>query len=234
LPVTYVAPNNLFDAAGLEALHRAFPSVKVVAGTAFAPFAEGGGREFGPEPWNENFFAFPRWTDGYALNSETRLTFLSEVGMFGLWSHFVHPDDVINTPTNYPHDIPEDTRNPKELPWRGEKTGKNGMYYGLIKLLDYVSENYPWLRHMTTKEAYYEFQDYLPTQVTYDFSNPKELVVSYKGKPGYFCVRLNDGRKVDLTALHNAQVVHVYEGDGYNLYILRAIGEEVRVGLVAP
>lgn len=233
LPFTYIAPNNLFDAAGLEALHRAFPSIKVVSGVDFGPFEEGSDREFGPEPWNEALFSFPRWTDGYALDDRTQMIVASEMGMFGLWTHFVHPDDVINTPTNYPNDDPKHIRNPKELPWRGEKTGKNGMYYGLVNMLEYVKGTYPWLRYMTTKDAYYELQGYLDTAVTYDLSNPKELTISYKGSPAYFWVRLNDGRKVDLSALTNAQVVHIYEGRGYNLYLMRAIGEEVRVGLIA-
>jgi hypothetical protein len=241
MPVSYIPPNNLYDAAGMEALHQAFPSVEVVAGVDFAPFEGGGNREFGPEPWNEEIFAFPRWSDGYGwldghtLNNDTLLTLASGIGMFGLWTHFVHPDDVINTPTNYPDDDPLYIRNPQEIPWRGEQTGKNGMYYGFIKLFEYVEERYPWLRYMTKQEAYYEFQDYLPTEVSYDFSNPAEISISYsKGKPGYLWVRLNDGRKVDLMGLDNAQIVHIYEGDGYNVYVLRAIGEEVRIGLLAP
>ncbi len=233
LPFSYIAPNNLFDAAGLEALHQTFPSIKVIGGMAFGSFNEGANREFGPEPWNDAFFSIPRWTDGYAASGETKMQFLSEVGNFGVWTHFVHPDDVINTPTNYPYDNPADTRNPYELPWRGDHTGqKNGMYYGLDALLSYVEEHYPWLRYMTTEEAYWELQDYLPTKATYDFSQPDEITVRFEGHPLHFQVRVNDGRRVDLANLVNAQLVHCYEGDGYNLYILKGMGEEVHLKLL--
>ncbi len=235
LPFSYIAPNNLYDAAGLEALHEAFPSIKVIGGMAFGDFNEGGDREFGPEPWNEAFYAIPRWTDGYAADGATKIVLLSEMGTFGVWTHFIHPDDVINTPTNYPYDDPAETRNPHELPWRGDHSGeKNGMYYGLEALLSFVEEHYPWLRYMTTEEAYWELQDYMPTKATYDFSQPDEITVRFEGHPLHFQVRVNDGRRVDLANLVNAQLVHCYEGEGYNLYILKGMSEEARLRLLPP
>jgi hypothetical protein len=221
---------------GFEALHRAFPSIRVFKGVGIgAPFDEGGDRELAPEPWDDHFFAMARWTDGYVMHDEIRFQLLSQLGNLGLWTHFVHPDDVLNNSTNYPGSPKEDLRNPNDMWWRGDHTGeKKGMYYTLDKMLAYVEKNFPWLRYMTTREAYPKLLDYYATDVTYDFTDPEEVKVTFDGKPGYFYLRFNDGRRVDMAKLKNAQIIHVYEGDDHVIYVICATGEEVRLGTFTP
>ncbi|HDN80354.1 MAG TPA: DUF2194 domain-containing protein [Chloroflexi bacterium] len=232
LPFSYVPPHNIYDAAGMEALAEAFPSIKVVSGMAIGKFEEGSNREFGPEPWHEGFFDIPRWTWGEVLDSENKFRFLSEIGTFGIWTHFIHPDDVYHTPQNYPE--AEKWRNPHSLPWRGDHTGeKNGLYYGLVKWFEFVRKYYPWLRYMTTKEAYYELRKYLDIEASYTLK-PDEVIAKFSDYPIYFQVRINDGRTLDLNKMSNCQLVDIYEGEGYTIYTLRAVGREVRLKLILP
>jgi len=232
LPFTYVPPHNIYDKAGMEALARAFPSIKVVAGMAIGDFKEGSAREFGPEPWNDNLFDIPRWTWGHELDGENRFRLLSEMGTFGIWTHFIHPDDVFHTPQNYPH--ADEWRNPNSLPWRGDHTGKkDGLYYRFVDLLDYVRKHYPWLRYMTTREAYRELRRYLAIEATYSLK-PREIIATFSDYPVYFQVRINDGRILDLNGMANCQLVDIYEGKGYTIYTLRAVGKEARLKLMVP
>jgi len=232
LPFAYVPPHNIYDAAGMEALARAFPSIKAICGMAIGDFEEGAEREFGPEPWHEGFFDIPRWTWGHELDSENKFRLLSEMGTFGVWTHFIHPDDVFHTPQNYPD--ADEWRNPLSLPWRGDRTGeKNGLYYRFVEWLDFVRKHYPWLRYMTTREVYHELQRYLALEANYSL-RPREVVATFSDYPVYFQVRINDGRLLDLTRMANCQLVDIYEGDGYTIYTLRAVGRQTRLGLIIP
>jgi hypothetical protein len=214
LPVTYVPPGGIYDEAGLDALHKAWPSVKVVGSHAFGAFEEGGGREFGPEPWNEAIFTVPRWTGGYASGSYTRLLALSELNTFGAWTHYVSPDDVSDSTGN--------------TPWR------DGMYDQLDELLDWSEEHHPWLRWMTTADAYPELLNYFDTDATYTFEKAYQVTITFSGHPTYALLRLNDGRKLDMSSVINAQIVSYYKGEGYYQYVLRATDREVRLGLLIP
>ena len=232
LPFTYVPPHNIYDAAGMEALAKAFPSIKVVAGAAIGDFEEGADREFGPEPWHEGFFDIPRWTWGQVLDGENRFRLLSEMGIFGVWTHFIHPDDVFHIPRNYPD--ADEWRNPHSLPWRGDHTGeKNGLYYRFVEWFEFVRKHYPWLRYMTAKEAYHELQKYLAIEASYALK-PREVMATFSDYPVYFQVRINDGRVLDLNGMANCQLVDIYEGTGYTIYTLRAVGKEARLKLMLP
>ena len=214
LPVTCVPPDGLYDESGLAVLAAALPSVEVVGSHAFGAFAKGGEREFGPEPWDENLFTIPRWTSGYANQSYTRLLALSELNTFGAWTHYVRLDDVFDSDA--------------DTPWRG------GMYDQLDELLGWSEEHYPWLRHLTTAEAYPELLNYFDTGATYTFEKAYRVTITFSNHPTYLLLRLNDGRRLDMNSVVNAQIVSYYEGEGYYQYVLRGLAQEVRLGLLIP
>ncbi|MFQ5854652.1 MAG: DUF2194 domain-containing protein [Anaerolineae bacterium] len=229
--ITYVPPNNIYDAAGARALTQGFPSLQILAGIYTGHFEKGGNREFGPEPWNPKLFDIPRVTFGYNLTPRYRFAMVSELGMMGIWTTFIHPDDVVHTPENYP-DSPYH-RNPNYWPWRGDDTGeKNGFYYRFLRWLDFAQTYYPWLRYTRTDESYYILRLHLQNQVEVDLKAHE--VVLHSTVPTYFQVRINDGRRIFLNALQGAQFVHVYHGEGYTLYTLRGIKDEVRLKLLMP
>ncbi|MEA3342111.1 MAG: DUF2194 domain-containing protein, partial [Chloroflexota bacterium] len=162
---------------------------------------------FGSEPWNEELFALPRWTSGYAGDPYTRLLALSELNTFGVWSHSVRADDLSS--------------------W-DEKHGQ------LDGLLNWNEKHHPWLRWLTTADAYPELLNYFATDATYTFDKAYRVTVTFTGQPTYLLLRLNDGRKLDMNSLVNVQIVSYYEGQGYYQYVLRATDLEVRLGLLIP
>jgi len=230
-PITYVPPNNIYDEAGARALTQGFPSLKILAGIYTGRFETGGDREFGPEPWNPQLFDIPRVTFGYNMTPKYRFAMLSELGMMGIWTTFIHPDDVVHTPANYPH-APYH-RNPNYWPWRGDHTGeKNGFYYRFLRWLDFVRAYYPWLRFTRTDESLDILRLHLNNRVTVEMK-PYRLTIHIT--PGtYFQVRINDARRVFLNDLEGAQFVHVYYGEGYTLYTFRAVKAVVVLKLLLP
>lgn len=230
---TYVPPNNLYDIEGLQALRTVFPSIRAIAGQNSGTFEEGGDRQFGPDPLDPYFYDLPRWTDGYVWDDTIRWQLISEVGMFGVWTHFIHPDDVINIPLYYPYD-PE-LRNPGGFPWRGDAFGRDdGMYYQFDKALDFAAEHYPWLRYMTTYESYLEMQRYDASRVAFHFLAPDEMAVTFVGEPTHFLLRFNDGRRLDLNNIVGARFVGMQAGDGYLLYVLEGVSDTARLKLLFP
>ncbi len=230
LPFSYVAPNNLYDAAGLTALHQAFPSIKVVSSVFTGIFEEGRHQGFGPEPWNENLFSVPRWTHGYFGEPYTRMVAMSELNMMGAWTHFVHPDDIFNTKENYPTET--DLRNPYNALWQGDPSDlDDGMFDQLDRLLNWSQEHYPWLRWMTTKDSYTEFVNYFDTDASYTFGND-EIAIRFSKHPTYLLIRLNDGRRLDLRRLTNAQIISIQTDAGYTQYVMKGMDREVLLGLL--
>ena len=214
-PMSCTPSGGGYDEEGLAALQAALPSVEAIGSDAFGAFEQGGEREFGPEPWNEALFAVPRWTGGYAGDSYTRLLALSELNTFGAWTHHVSLDDALAG---------------GEAPWQGE----SGRYAQLDALLSWSAEHYPWLRWLTTADAYAELQEYLDTDAAYTFDEAYQATIKFSGRPTYVLLRLNDGRKLDMNSIANAQIVSYYEGAGYYQYVLKALDREVRLGLLIP
>ena len=210
LPATCALPTGGYDKASLAALRAALPSVRVVSGDAFGAFEEGGDREFGPEPWNEELFAAPRWTGGYAGDSYTRLLALSELNTFGVWTHSVRADDAFGGDS-----------------W-------DEMRAQLDELLSWNEEYHPWLRWLTTSDAYPELASYFETDATYTFDKAYRVTIEFSNQPTYLLLRLNDGRRLDMNSLVNVQVISYYEGQGYYQYVLRAMDKKAQMGLLIP
>lgn len=152
-PKIYVPPMNVNDREGFNAVMNVFPEIGIYASLYTGYFDEGCDREFGIEPWNERIVSIPRVTSGYNLSDYDKITALSVIESFGVWTHFLHPDDVFSTTINYPLADPEWIRNPDSLPWKGEKTGKNGLFYKFESNVDNIKSLYPWLSFKTALEA---------------------------------------------------------------------------------
>ncbi len=232
-PRTYVPPNNMYDMNGVTALHTVFPSIRAIAGINTGSFEEGGDREFGPEPLNPTFYELPRWTDGYRFDDSLRWGISSEVGMFGVWTHFIHPDDVINIPLYYPFDPL--LRNPDSLPWRGDSMGRHdGLYYQLDSILNFVTENYPWLHFVTTYESFLEMERYDASRASFHVLASDQMAVTFTGSPTPFQIRLNDGRRIDLNSVSGARFVALREGDGYVIYVFEGTADTAQMRLLFP
>lgn len=214
-PHTYMPPIYAYSKEGLDAVRQVYPDMVAVKGYAFGEYESGGMREFGPEPWNGGLYAIPCWSEGYSLDGMEKLKALSELWSAGAWTHCI---DAGVTPGD----------------WKSNGSSHDGLYYDLEAAFSFMEDNYPWLRFTGSEEARKSLELYDLTRATFTFDRPYQFKAEFKGGPAYIAIRINDGRKVALTTFNNFQVIHFYEGHNYNLYILRATGEESTVGLVMP
>ncbi len=153
-PVTYVPPSNHIDPNGVNYLHEGMPSIKYMCSLYIGDPEEGGGREFDFDPYNKNLFDYPRISSGFYMNTSNKYAHESMYLYTGIWTHFVHPDDIyqIDRPGNISKGEDE-LRNGRNLGWRKTK----GKDYGLLSELDeYFNEiaiTYPQIRYVTGGEG---------------------------------------------------------------------------------
>lgn len=84
----------------------------------------------------------PRITSGYFYDQETNWDILNAASSIGVFSHFVHPDDIL-----------DENRN-NHMNW-------DVMYKSYSDMLKETNERYPWIRSMTASKAANVLDNYL-------------------------------------------------------------------------
>ncbi|PKH49336.1 hypothetical protein CXF68_00930 [Tenacibaculum sp. Bg11-29] len=146
LPTSYIPPSNYIDKFGIASLNRHLSSIKYMCSLYTGEFIKGGGREYDPEPYSRNLFDFPRVTSGFYLNNSKKYLKESVYLFTGIWSHFVHPDDIYQIPSedNAKTRGKFSYRNSLNLNWKEKnKKGIEGMYQQFDNLIKTHKKNYP-------------------------------------------------------------------------------------------
>ncbi|MFW5862207.1 MAG: DUF2194 domain-containing protein, partial [Spirochaetota bacterium] len=187
LPVSYVAPHNIIDDAGLRAIGNVFPEIRVVA-TLYTSREGERTQEFTWTPDNR-FFQIPRITSGYYLQNYNRYAMYDALHNMGIVSHFIHPDDVF-----------DESRSKEFSGWQWLKKQ-------FIAEFDMLKKNIPWLRWMTVKDAYREMEFYTTTDIQVEHGDQSIKIFSSDGSENdlYFRVSLPAGKKV--TRIKNCNIV---------------------------
>ncbi|WP_298502968.1 DUF2194 domain-containing protein [uncultured Maribacter sp.] len=154
LPVSYVPPSNYIDSVGLAKLHQGMPSIKYMQSIYLGTLEEGGNREFGPDPYNDKFFDFPRISSGYFLEATNIWAIESMYLYTGVWTHFIHPDDVYQIPdkSNALTSGHFSYRNKHKLNWYS-KNGKKGMYDTFHDHISEYKRDHPFSRFLNATKA---------------------------------------------------------------------------------
>lgn len=99
-PLTYVPPSNVLSPVGREALKQAWPELAVIA-SLYAEDSQGIAyvQEFEVAP--DGIAEMPRVTTGYGENAYFRWVEANVITLHGLYSHFIHPDDVLDPERNH-------------------------------------------------------------------------------------------------------------------------------------
>ncbi len=137
---SYVPPSNYLSGEGKQALMRTVPSLFVFSGV-YLP--EEGIRAFVQEFREEEdgSISVPRVTSGFSMDNYTQLVAAGELALHGVFSHFVHPDDVLD-------------------PERGALLGWETMSEAFEAHLQDIMKAFPALRWCTATEAAAAVQRY--------------------------------------------------------------------------
>ena len=136
---TYVPPSNVLSEEGKKAIKEAIPSITNIA-SLYIPDGENVSyiQEF--ESTNE-FNEIPRFTSNYLYKDETKWTIANASTLFGVFSHFIHPDDIL------------DEKRSELKSWKQLSKEFNQM-------LQDVKEKYPWMESQTASESAMNMKNY--------------------------------------------------------------------------
>lgn len=219
LPTAWVPPNNSFDERTVQLIKQCFPEISIVCSLhSTGAFENGCDREFGDEPWCSELLNIPRQTNGYILTEAQRALLLSQVLGMGVWTHFMHPDDVTDT-----HLGGEDIatfRNPDYRNWKlGNGADLDGMFTEFEKWIAWVAGTFPWLEFTTTSEAAKRLKRLSSDSPSVKvFSN--RIEVTTQGDQHMF-IRVSEGKR--LANRHQGAILAEYKVGAGSLYVVSCL-----------
>ncbi|RDY30334.1 DUF2194 domain-containing protein [Lachnotalea glycerini] len=163
----YVPPSNYLSPEGREAVVKAVPDLSVISGVYEADESEYV-QDFTIE--EDGIAEFPRLTSGMWNDVTTRLQYMCGITMYGVFSHFIHPDDIL------------DEERGKDADW-------DTLYTNYTELLKGVNNAAP-LRSLKASEAgeALKVYHYLKVELEYGDSYVKGACDNFYGE-AYFYLR---------------------------------------------
>ena len=186
LPFAYVAPNNIISEEGIAALHSVFPSLRIISALR-SGLDEETHTEFDPHPKYPDLYYIPRVTSGYRFTPEVKQLIAASVSGAGLWTHFIHADDIFD-----PN---------RSLGMNWERLKKD-----FKKMFDFTARHYPWLRFVSIREAFRILQEIDSTGFEFRWEGDRLVINSSPGR--MLRIRLNNNQIKDI---EGAKVIYEYK-----------------------
>ena len=165
---SYVPPSNILSPEGMQAVISANPELKIIA-SLYNPNFEGDvyAQEF--EIAEDGIIEFPRITAGYEKNDEQLWNIYNGANLYGLFAHFVHPDDVLDVKRN-------------------NGKGWTELYKEFDSLLNVVDSKFSWLRGFTISQAAQELVKYLECSIHISHSGSEIQIYAENFRPDLYCI----------------------------------------------
>lgn len=212
---TYAPPMNMLSGEGKKAVLTVFPGIRCFGGIA----ASGSDvavkkddiiyQEAGMDPDFPQVYSLPRSSQGELYKAEELWRAYNHIAYYGLFSHFLHSDDFM------------DTDRSGNMDWRQ-------LHDSLDKIMADISVKFPFLRGMTARDF---VQERLRTDKIKIYSRRKgnEITVEYENGDGplYHYLRINNGMKVK--DVKNGKSCSIDAGGG--LYLLEGLKSPLHITL---
>ncbi|MEN9336027.1 MAG: hypothetical protein RLZZ500_1014 [Bacteroidota bacterium] len=153
-PTTYVPPSNEIDAYGVQELKYTMPSLKYMCSLFLGQKEEGGDREFDYDPYSPNFFDYPRISSGFYFSDDENYATKSMYLFTGVWTHFVHPDDVFQIPATANKSAGGyNLRNRLNYGWRKSRNAATAMYPEFKSFISDFKKVYPQMHFVNGNDG---------------------------------------------------------------------------------
>ena len=232
LPVSYVPPSNNIDSLGFAALQQVFPSIKYNASLYLGNFEDGGSREFDPEPFNTHFYNFPRITSGYTMDVANQYNQQNLYLYTGIWSHFIHADDIYQIPSSFEEqEPPYEYRNQEQLGWKISENGSLGLYPRFEHYIKQTKKLFPLMRFLAVKNAAEITEAWRNASYSYSFDKQKIKVNTSKENENWWFLYVNVQNKTLIEEYFNSgkfefSKTNLHTG---NLYMLKSETGQVTI-----
>ncbi|SDX39920.1 DUF2194 domain-containing protein [Salimicrobium album] len=191
---SYVPPSNVINTTGIKALEQSLPELKTISSLYIGGDKGSLEQEFGPGDVKNNLYYFPRMTSGYAESPEDQFLQTDVIANFGVFSHFVHPDDVLDS-------------------YRAQGRNWSQMRSRLQDMGEHVKENYPYLEAMTQSNATKKMKSYQESELTVSYKEDRIVITGDEIlKPSEFLIRLENGKFLNEGKYSYGSVDELSEG----------------------
>ncbi|WP_108669033.1 DUF2194 domain-containing protein [Peribacillus acanthi] len=174
---TYVPPSNVIDQTGIEALKNTLPSIKNIS-SIYLPDADNTAyiQEYEEK---DGFVHLPRITSGHHFNPEAKWVIANAITSIGVFSHFIHPDDILDEN-------------------RANLSNWDDISDGLNRLFKDVNQRYSWLKSMTAKEGTLSLKQYELAKVLIEDQGDKKIgyIDQFSGELSFI---LRTNKKIGVT-----------------------------------
>ena len=130
----YVPPSNYLSEEGRRAVIQALPDLEVISGIYTNEEEEGDVYVQDFTVAEDGIAEFPRVTSGMAPDDYEQMSALSALGLYGAFSHFIHPDDIFDLE-------------------RGGGKSWEELYRSYCAFMSDIHKTFPWLRALSATEA---------------------------------------------------------------------------------
>ncbi len=93
---SYVPPSNYLSKEGRQAVADALPYLKIISGVYTNEGSEGDVYVQNFEIAEDGIAEFPRFTSGMLESDYEDFVTINGCGLYGVFSHFIHPDDILD------------------------------------------------------------------------------------------------------------------------------------------
>ena len=166
----YVPPSNILSDMGRAAIIAAIKDLDVIA-SVYHPNLEGDVycQEFEIAP--DGIIEFPRISSGYHYKPNRMWTIYNGLNMHGIFSHFVHPDDILD-------------------PDRSLGRSWSELSKDFAMIFEDIDNNYSWLNSYTVSEGAKELVKYIEIVPHIEYSDNKINIYCEDFRPdAYFIMR---------------------------------------------
>jgi hypothetical protein len=201
---SYVPPSNILSPEGRAALKEAMPDLKMISSLYIGSYAKSDSyiQEYGMGP--DGILNMPRISADYLRDKDMDWDILNAVSFLGVFSHFVHPDNLLFAEN-------------KGIHWRD-------MYKEFESLMKEVYEKYGWLRSCTGSQSAEYYEDFLQMDYRIKLEGDQLQIACWGfSDESYFILRTP--RKV--TEAKGCEIQSIDE----NIYLLKIHSPEVTLSL---
>lgn len=186
---TYVPPSNLIGPTGIAAVHKALPDINTISSIYAGPTDKGYLiQEFGPDEKFPDLYHLPRITSGYRFNEENAFMQADAMANFGLFSHFIHPDDIMD-------------------PSRAFGNGWPDMRMNFARMLQNIQRTYPYAEPVTARQLRQKMKTYQASTVHVRYAPDRIYIAGERLlSPSYFLLRIEEHSKVNTEAVRGAEL----------------------------
>lgn len=202
----YVPPSNYLSPEGREALAEADSELSVISGVYDAEENEYQ-QDFAVA--KDGIVEYPRLTSGMWNDTATQLQYMCGITMYGVFSHFVHPDDILDSE-------------------RGKNADWDTLYKGYTEILNSVNE-VSTLRGLKASEAGEAMSIYsnLEVRLEYEEEYIKGACDNFTGE-AYFYIRT---AKTPLAADDSCVIEKADKENGEVFYVVTVKKPEFEIKL---